>query len=97
MMTMNTILRPVHLLAGAEATDHAIGMFIGMLLRGVMAAVAGVDFGAAGEAEPAVGFGVVIAAAATGEFLAADDSEIFFWTLFWEGAVFAGGRGGGDA
>lgn len=48
-----------------------------VIFRRVVAFIAGIHFGAAGEAEPAVGFGVVGAAAAAGEFLAGDDAEVF--------------------
>lgn len=69
-MANPAILWPVILLARAESADHTIGMLVGMIGRVIVAFIAGEDFGAAAEAEPAVAFAVVLAAAATGEFLA---------------------------
>ena len=43
-----------------------------------MAPVAGEDFGAAGEAEPAVAFRVVLASPASGQLGASGDAEVFF-------------------
>lgn len=61
-----------------------------------MAPVAGEHFGAAREAEPAVGFAVVGAAAAEGEFVADGDAEGFFGCVFaWRRKVF-GRRGVGE-
>jgi len=43
-----------------------------------VAPVAGEDFGAAGEAEPAVAFRVVLASPASGQLGAGGDAEVFF-------------------
>ncbi len=52
-----------------------LGRVVGRL---VVAPVAGEDFGAAGEAEPAVAFRVVLASPASGQLGAGGDAEVFF-------------------
>lgn len=69
------LLGPVMLLARAEAADHAVRVLVGVRLGRVVAPVARVYLAAAREAEPAVAFGVMRAAAAAREFLAGDDAE----------------------
>lgn len=70
-------------------------MLVRVARRGVVALVAGEHFGAAREAEPAVGFAVVGAAAAEGEFVAGGDAEGFSGCVFaWGRTVFGGGRVG---
>lgn len=63
----------------------------------VVAFVAGEDARAAAEAEPAVGFAVVWAAAEAGERLAGGYAEGFFWLRGREGVrfCFGGWREGG--
>ena len=73
-MTDAAILGPVVLLSRAVSANHAVGVFVWMIAFRVVALVAGEDFGAATEAEPAVGFAVVGAAAVPGQGLPCDDS-----------------------
>ena len=73
-MTDAAVLGPIILLPRAVSANHAVGMFVRMVAVRVMALVAGEDFGAAAEAEPAVGFAVVGAAAVPGQGLARDDA-----------------------
>ena len=78
-MTNAAVFGPVILLARAVSADHAVGVLVGVIGRLVVAFVAGKNFQAAAETEPAVAFGVVGTAAAAREFLARDDAEGFFW------------------
>ena len=65
-MTDAAILGPVVLLSRTVSANHAISVFVRMVALRVVALVAGEDFGAATEAEPAVGFAVVGTAAVPG-------------------------------
>ena len=75
-MTHATILGPEILLAGAEPANHAVGVLVRMVGCEVVTPVAGEDFGAAREPEPAVRFGVMFAVASVGERFAGDDAEL---------------------
>lgn len=77
-MTNATIFRPIILLPRAIPAYHAISMLIRMIALRIMTLVAGKDFRAAAEAEPAIALAVVGTAAATGEFLAGYYAEGFF-------------------
>jgi len=62
-------------------------VFVGVFFPRVVAAVAGVDLAAAAEAEPAVGFGIVLALAAVGQFGAGGDAQVLLLALGREGPV----------
>ena len=94
-MTHATVLRPIILLSRTVSANHAVGVLVRMVAVRVVALVAGEHFGAAAEAEPAVGFAVVGAAAAPGQGLARDDAEGFFGP-FADGGAVGAGCGGGD-
>ena len=71
-MADTTILRPVVLLTRAISANHTISMLVGMITRLIVAFIACKNFRAAAEAKPAEAFAVMLAAAATGKFLACD-------------------------
>ena len=73
-MTDAAVLGPIVLLPRAVPANHAVGVFVRVVASRVVALVAGEDFGTAAEAEPAVGFAVVGAAAVPGQGLAGDDA-----------------------
>ena len=65
-MTYTAVLGPIVLLSRTVSANHAVSVFVRMVAVRVVALVAGEDFGAATEAEPAVGFAVVGTAAVPG-------------------------------
>lgn len=78
-VTNTTILRPVVTLSGAETANHAIGMFIGMFLDLIVAAVTRIDLVTTTEAKPAITLCIVTASASFGQFLTSHQAEGFFF------------------
>lgn len=70
------LVHGVILLAAAPATDHAVGPLVGVVLGFFVAAIAGKDLVAAGEAEPAVRLAVMHARTTVGQRLARVQTEL---------------------
>lgn len=66
-MTNPTLLGSIILLPTTPSANHAISPLIDMLFAFVVAFITGVYFLAAGEAEPAIGFGVMATTPSLGE------------------------------
>lgn len=78
-----TILWTISLFPRTIPADHPIRVLVGMVLSAtlgtvVVAFIAWVYLGAAAEAEPAVGFAIVLAAAVVREWFPGSDAKSFF-------------------